>query len=92
VEKLWTGCFESEPQFLKVFRMLRFGMRKLLVLVALVVVLGGGLYLATAELLLPDRIFRIYFGVGGAMLASWAAYSLWLDFIGPIFGFAAAEE
>jgi hypothetical protein len=72
--------------------MLRFGMRNLLVLVALVVVLGGGLYLAAAELLLPDRVFRVYFGVGGAMLASWAAYSLWLDFIAPILGIATAEE
>jgi hypothetical protein len=92
VEKLWTGRFESRPRFLKVFRVLRFGMRKLLVLVALVVALGGGVYLATSELLLPDRISRIYFGVGGAMLASWAAYSLWLDFIAPILGIAAAEE
>jgi hypothetical protein len=56
------------------------------------VVLGGGLYLATAELLLPDRISRIYFGVGGAMLSSWAAYSLWLDFIAPVLGITAAEE
>jgi hypothetical protein len=72
--------------------MLRFGMRKLLVLVALVVVLGGGVYLATSELVLPDRISRIYFGVGGAMLASWAAYSLWLDFIAPMLGIAVAEE
>jgi hypothetical protein len=72
--------------------MLRFGMRKLLVLVALVVVLGGGLYLATTELLLPDSVFRIYFGVGGAMLASWAGYSLWLDFIGPVLGMTTAEE
>ena len=72
--------------------MLRFGMRKLLVLVALVAVLGGGLYLATAELLLPDSILRMYFGVGGAMLASWAGYSLWLDFIAPLLGIATAEE
>jgi hypothetical protein len=72
--------------------MLRFGMRNLLVLVALVVVLFGGLYLAAAELLLPDRVFRVYFGVGGAMLASWAAYSLWLDFIAPILGLTTAEE
>jgi hypothetical protein len=72
--------------------MLRFGMRKLLVLVALVVVLGGGLYLAAAELLLPDSVFRIYFGIGGAMLASWAGYSLWLDFIGPLLGMTTAEE
>ena len=72
--------------------MLRFGMRNLLVLVALVVVLCGGLYLAAAELLLPDRVFRVYFGVGGAMLASWAAYSLWLDFIAPILGVTTAEE
>jgi hypothetical protein len=56
------------------------------------VVLGGGLYLATAELLLPDRISRIYFGVGGAMISSWAAYSLWLDFIAPVLGITAAEE
>jgi hypothetical protein len=92
VEKLWTGRFESRPRFLKVFRVLRFGMRKLLVLVALVVALGGGLYLATSEMLLPDRISRIYFGVGGAMLASWAAYSLWLDFVAPMLGIVAAEE
>ncbi len=92
MEKLWTGRFESRPQFLRVFRMLRFGMRKLLVLMALMVMLGGGLYLATAELLLPDRISRIYFGVGGAMLASWAAYSLWLDFVAPMLGIAVAEE
>jgi hypothetical protein len=72
--------------------MLRFEMRKLLILLALMVVLGGGLYLAAAELLVPDRISRIYFGVGGAMLASWAAYSLWLDFIAPMLGIAVAEE
>lgn len=72
--------------------MLRFGMRKLLVFLALAVALGGGLYVVTAELLLPDSIPRIYFGVGGAMLASWAAYSLWLDFIAPLLGIATAEE
>jgi len=72
--------------------MLGFGMRRLLILLALVVALGGGVYLATTELLLPDRVSRIYFSVGGAMLASWAAYSLWLDFIGPLLGMATAEE
>jgi hypothetical protein len=72
--------------------MLGFGMRKLLILMALVVVLGGGLYLTTTEFLLPNSVFRIYFGVGGAMLASWAGYSLWLDFVAPLLGIATAEE
>ena len=67
-------------------------MRKLLPLMALLVALGGGLYLAIAELFWADPIYHIYFAVSGAMLASWAAYSLWIEFFAPLLGLTIAEK
>jgi hypothetical protein len=72
--------------------MLRLGMRKLLGFVVLLATLGCGVYIVTTELFGADRILHIYLGVSGAMLASWATYSLWIDFIAPTLGIAAAEE
>jgi hypothetical protein len=72
--------------------MLGFNMRKLLPLMVLLAALGGGLYLVLAELFWADPIYRIYFGVSGAMLASWAAYSLWIEFFAPLLGLTIAEE
>jgi len=67
-------------------------MRKLLAFLVLLVTLGCGLYIVTTELFGADRIYHIYMGVSGAMLASWATYCLWLDFIAPTLGISVAEE
>jgi hypothetical protein len=72
--------------------MLRLGMRKLLGFVALLATLGCGLYIVRTELFGAVRIYHIYLGVSGAMLTSWATYSLWLDFLAPMMGLSAAEE
>jgi hypothetical protein len=67
-------------------------MRKLLPLMALLAALGAGLYLAVAALFWMDPIYHIYFSVSGAMLASWAAYSLWVEFFAPLLGLTIAEK
>ena len=72
--------------------MLRFGMRKLLGFVVLLATLGCGVYIVSTELFGADRIYHIYLGVSGVMLASWATCSLWLDFLAPMMGIPAAEE
>jgi hypothetical protein len=72
--------------------MLRLGMRKVLGFVVLLATLFCGVYIVTTELFGADRIYHIYLGVSGAMLASWATYSLWLDFLGPMLGFTTAED
>jgi hypothetical protein len=72
--------------------MLGFGMRKLLGFVVLLATLFCGVYIVSTELFGADRIYHIYLGVSGAMLASWATYSLWLDFLAPMMGVSAAEE
>ena len=72
--------------------MLGSGMRKLLAFVVLLATLGCGLYIVRTELFGADRIYHLYLGVSGAMLASWATYSLWLDFIAPTLGLTIAED
>jgi hypothetical protein len=72
--------------------MLRSSMRKLLAFVVLLATLCCGLYIVTTELFGADRIYHIYLGVSGAMLASWATYSLWIDFIAPTLGISVAEK
>jgi hypothetical protein len=74
------------------FSVLGFGMRKLLGFVVLLLTLGCGLYIMTTELFGADRIYHIYFGVSGAILASWASYSLWIDFIAGRLGITPAGE
>ena len=72
--------------------MLVFGMRKFLAFFVLLATLGCGLYIVTTELFGADRIYHIYLGVSGVMLASWATYSLWIDFLAPMLGVTTAEE
>lgn len=67
-------------------------MRKILAFMVLLGTLGCGLYIVMTELFGADRIYHIYLGVSGAMLASWATYSLWIDFIAPTLGISVAEE
>jgi hypothetical protein len=65
--------------------------RKVLLLVIAVAMVGGGLYLAGAELLTASRISGRFLA-GGALLVLFGGYLLWVDFVAPALGVKTWEE
>jgi hypothetical protein len=70
---------------------LRYRMRKLLLLILSSAMLIGGIYVTIVELLFaPTILFRFIFG--GIILALLGAYLMWTDFIAPRFGIKTWED
>jgi hypothetical protein len=66
-------------------------MRKLLLFIIAIAMVGGGLYLVGAELLLARRIYP-QFLVGGGLLVLFGGYLLWADFVAPALGVKTWEK
>jgi hypothetical protein len=71
--------------------LLRYRMRKLLLLILSSAMLIGGLYVAIVELLFAPAIF-FRSTIGGIILALLGAYLIWTDFIAPRFGIKTWED
>ena len=65
--------------------------RKLLLFIIAIAMVGGGLYLVGAELLLARRICP-QFLVGGGLLVLFGGYLLWVDFVAPALGVRTWEK
>ncbi len=65
--------------------------RKLLLFIIAIAMVGGGLYLVGAELLLARRISP-QFLVGGGLLVLFGGYLLWVDFVAPALGVRTWEK
>lgn len=66
-------------------------MRKLLLFIIAIAMLGGGLYLIGSELLIAHGIIWRVFGCG-AVLVLFGGYLLWVDFIAPALGVRTWEK
>jgi hypothetical protein len=70
---------------------LRWRMRKLVLLILSSAMLIGGLYATIFELLFA-RIIFFRFVIGGTILAFAGAYLIWTDFIAPKLGIKTWED
>ena len=71
--------------------MIKSPVRKLLLLIISIAMLGGGLYLVGAQLLIAHQFLGRFFA-GGALLILFGGYLLWVDFIAPALGIKTWEK
>ena len=65
-------------------------MRKIILLVMSIAMVGGGLYWLAVQLLWSP-IIHFKFVIGAAVLVTLGTYLLWEDFIAPLFGIKGQE-